>query len=87
MKISDIFANEQLKNNEKLFLIYLHLKGCHKEAKEIDTQELEKAMSMSYVSLWRIKDSLLEKGAISIQRATSNSVQVYKITLKQDNQK
>lgn len=84
MKVSDIFANDKLKSNEKLFMIYLHLKGCHKEAKGIDTPELEKALSMSYVSLWRIKDSLLEKGAISIQRETSNSVQEYKIITKQN---
>ncbi|EAA8523056.1 hypothetical protein EA528_23050 [Salmonella enterica] len=84
MKISEIFANEQLKNNEKLFLIYLHMKGCHKKERLIDTVELEKAMSLSYVSLWRIKDSLLKKGLITIARETSNAIQEYKLNSVQD---
>ncbi|MGH0951322.1 hypothetical protein [Bacillus mycoides] len=83
MKMSDIFEMK-LKTNEKLFLIYLYSKGCHKKVKAIETEEIAKVLSTTTVTVWRIKDSLEEKGLISISRAHAKAVQEYKIITKQN---
>ncbi len=84
MKAKEIFEMD-LKTNEKLFLLYLVNKGCHRKAKKIDTEELEKSLDMRSPTLWRVKSSLKEKGLLKVTRAHANAVQEYLILNPSDN--
>lgn len=79
MTVNKIFKIEGLKSSEKLFLLYLHSKGCHKKKVEIHSDELEKAVGVTNVSLSRIKKGLKSKGLIKVYRAHSNAVQEYEL--------
>lgn len=79
MTIKNLFKIEGLKPTEKLFILYLYAKGCHKKSLEIHTDELEEALNVSFASLARIKKELKNRGLIKVTRAHSNAVQEYEL--------
>lgn len=81
MKAKDIFVFEGLKANEKLFLIYLQSKGCHKKPVQIPIEEMETDLSMSAPTIWRLDRTLKEKGLIKTSRQSSNAIKAYELLI------